>query len=277
MKNTLIGILLIVMLILCIGCQHADMDSLGGEDGNTENTEQKAENLENPSDYESIAPPQENVTIAIETETNEITNQPVISADPPRSIEVRSYEQLQEMKEMIACEDEAVVKQYLTGLYGGLVQSKDDLIAFVSLIEKIPYPSIIDGDITWISYMEGESVDTNCPYQKLDIMCESEDGDWVWLEYLLSEHDVEGKILKETTDKEEVSLITSPIISQDGKIMFHIETRVKHPALPGDYIQWVANMEGIFVRVNYYTADGSKIDSSILLNNVEISGIPADE
>ena len=284
MKKRISFVLIIGILVVCTGCYQTETDDLEMTNLNQDTTEYDTVKTGGGSAPEVSESTQktpvessDNSTIETETVTTDITNEPMDPGEPPRSIEVRSWQELLEMKEMIACEDDERVQQYLSGIDGGLVQSKDDLIAFVSLVEKNPHVDIIDGEITWISYMIGTSVDTNEPYEILYISTISDNGDWVRLEYLLSVKDVEGKIAKEASEKGTVSLITEPLCSKDGKITFHMETREKHPTDPGDVINWVANVEGIFTRVVYYTANASKVVTSNRLSEVEVSHVPTSE
>jgi hypothetical protein len=210
-----------------------------------------------------------------ETETTKPPEVSVDPQDPPLLIEVRSLQELLEMKEMIACEDETLVQQYIFGLAGGWAQNKDDLKAFVSLVEKVPYIPLIDGDITWISYMTGHSSDSDEPYGILYVTTHAENGDWVRLEYLLSEKNTEDKIAQEVSANETVSLITAPLITKDAKIAFHIETREPHPTKQGVMINWVANVNGIFTRIAYYTSSSNEVVTSELLEEIEISQIIA--
>lgn len=274
MKKTLLCILLMIVIVLAVGCQQADP----GLDNDTQITiEQNTESSETVPDTENVENTQENATTETDAVTNEPSSEPVSSGNPPWSLEVRSLQEFLKMKEMIACEDEELLQQYLLGLFGGLAQSKEDLIAFVSLVEKIPYVDIIDGEITWISYMMGTSVDTNEPYETLYISIKAENGDWVNLVYLLSEKNVDGEIAKETSEKQSVSLISEPLCSKDGKITLNIETRDKRPDNSGDVIAWVANVDGIFTRVSYYTANESKVVTSELFAELEVSHVPTSE
>ena len=279
MKNTIVLILVITLVCVCTGCMQENIVDSDGVNHNQETTMPTSEDCENANSEtvrETSAESSEASTSETEIVTTEISDEPTDPADPgepPTVIEVRSLEDLLMMKEMIACEDKELVQEYLAGW--GI--SKDDLISFVSLVETTPYVPLVEGKITWISYMTGISVDTNEPYKILYVSTETDDGDWVRLEYLLSVKDVEDKIARELADEGTKSLITSPLHSKDGKITFHIETREKHPTYPGDVINWVANVDGIFTRVVYYTTDADKVVTTDMLSKVEASQIPASE
>lgn len=293
MRKISLTILAIILMLACAGCQQTKTDHPEYSEENQETTMKKTQAQVTQPEWESSETTQEMPTedtetaqtTTVETETSALPSETIRQTEPPMpdppeppdSIEVRSMQDFAVMKEMIACEDEALVDQYLSGLYGGGAQSKDDLIAFVSLVEKTPYIAFLDGEIVWISLTKGKSVDTNTSYEVLYISTQASNGDWVRLEYLLSEKDVAGKIAKESAEEKDTSLITTPIRNQDGKITLHIETREKHPSDPGDVISWVANVDGIFTRVIYYTTNASKVDTASLLGELQITGISAND
>ena len=81
------------------------------------------------------------------------------------SIEVRSIEELETMRQMATSSDRAAVEEYLRSVSGA--DDQKDLIRFLALVDSVPYPVILEGDITWISYSFGNSVDTGKEYKIL--------------------------------------------------------------------------------------------------------------
>ena len=71
---------------------------------------------------------------------------------PNKYIAVRSVSELERMRGMSFCKDEATLNDYLITVEGGGAESKEDLTTFVSLSDSIPYVKLIDGEITFISY-----------------------------------------------------------------------------------------------------------------------------
>lgn len=207
---------------------------------------------------------------------NSAVNSILDSPMPGKGISIQSLEEFEEMKAMVTESDQNQLNKYLQRFNGSGIE-KNDLETFVALVESIPYINLIDGKISWISYSTGTSQDTGLTHKVLYVTAKASNGDWVRLEYLLSEKDVAGKIAKESAEEKDTSLITTPIRNQDGKITLHTETREKHPSDPGDVISWVANVDGIFTRVTYYTTNASKVDTASLLGELQITGISAND
>lgn len=57
---------------------------------------------------------------------------------PSPAISLRSLAKLDEMREMITCTDEEELNKYLRSIEGAGARSRDDLIAFVNMIESLP-------------------------------------------------------------------------------------------------------------------------------------------
>ena len=71
---------------------------------------------------------------------------------PLPTISLQSLAELENMREMVACEDEQALLDYLHSIVGGGAQSRQDLIDFLHLVDNTPYVQMIDGEITSLTY-----------------------------------------------------------------------------------------------------------------------------
>ena len=191
---------------------------------------------------------------------------------PGVDISVYSLDELDNMRKMVSSSNEEEWDDYMKSVSHGKAK-KEDFVYFLSLVDSIPYVRTIDGDITWLSYSSGQSVDTGKSYKVLYILTESPSGVWIRYEYVLSETNVSSRIEEVVRQKENESLITSPILSKDGKVTIVTETRHDHPSEPGVVILWNANVNGIYTVIYYYTPDADQVDASELFGKLSVGRI----
>ena len=172
------------------------------------------------------------------------------ASDPPPSISVRSTQELNTMRQMIACEDEAELMQYLSGIEGGGADSREDLKFFVDLIDSVPYVKWIEGDITWISYRISDVAET------LYISLETPNGDWTRIEYDLSLRDTEQEIEARLATQEVGERFSTPLRSGDGRILVYHEMRKAHPSGQGELITWLVGIDGMLANIVFYDSVG---------------------
>ena len=199
-------------------------------------------------------------------EDNTVINEPL----PNKSIEIRSIDSLNEMKEIMTCDDETQWNQYIESISDSGIQSKDDLLAFVKLVDALPQISILDGNITWICFSHNISEDTGKETNVLYVTTEAANGDWTRMEYILSVTNVSGKISEEKKAIGKNTLLTSSVKSSDGKLTLHIETRSPHKSGERTMIQWVGEAKGIFTRIYYYTSNPDDVNTGNLFGNIQI-------
>ena len=177
------------------------------------------------------------------------------------------------MKEMLACNDETRLEQYIQGIADSGVQSKDDLLAFVKMIDTLPQVPILDGDITWIRFSHSISEDTGKETNVVYVTTEAANGDWTRVEYVLSVSDVSKKISDEKISIGEGSVLNSIVKNSDENLILHIETRTPHPSGNGTMIQWIGEVDGIFTRIYYFTNNTGNVKTENLFNDMKISNI----
>lgn len=195
-------------------------------------------------------------------ESTEI-NQNVARNEPSdQTISVRSLDELNKMRKMILCNDEDTLRTYFQSIEGGSVNSKDDLIKFLSLIDSLPYLELIEGKIVWISYDKGVSEDTGTPYEFAYISSEASNGEWIRFEYNLSETDVSAKL------KEEKTVLSDPIRYADGMLTLYSKSTKNLSDRKGDIIRWVADIDGVLTNIVYYTLDEADVEK--VFNNIDI-------
>ena len=212
----------------------------------------------------------------VKNSSEETTSNEKITTDrilPSQTIEVRSLEEFNKMKEMSVCDDEAQLQRYFQSFMFNGPQSKEDLSAFVNLIDSMPIIPILDGNIVWICFSRDISEDTGKETTVVYISTEAANGDWTRIEYVFSVTDIPAKISAEKSEIENKFLLNSPIKNSDGNLTLHIETREPHPSGNGTMIQWVGETEGIFTRIFYFTNDPEKVNAENLFNDLQTANI----
>ena len=280
MKRMIICIIL-VLSVLFGGCQNVDVQESSLEQSDTNIETDPAEqipsvpNLDNSPTEGSLSSDMNIETDPAEQTSSEPNSDNPLTKGPlpSQTIEIQGLEKLNEMRKMVACGDETQLGQYVQSVADSGIQSKDDLIAFVKLIDALPHISVLDGSVTWICFSHSISEDTGKETNVVYVTTEAADGDWMRVEYVLSVADVSKKILDEKIQVGEESLLSSAVTSADGKLTFHIEMRSLHPSGRGTMIQWVGEADGIFTRIFYYTDNESDVKTEELFGTLEISDI----
>lgn len=197
---------------------------------------------------------------------------------PELSIEVRSMQEFEKMREMIDCEDEQALEEYLQGLGGYAVDSRQDLIDFVALAESMPCAWIIDGEVTYMSRVISTTVASNEPYDLFSAVIQAENGDWVNYRIFLNEDDPNAHLKSIKREVRKENLLDSPISTSDGRLTLHTETREPHASGTGDMITWWGELDGMVVEIRYCVSNADTVDTRQLLANLVVSELlpPAD-
>ena len=256
MKKVLITMMLIFAIFLS-ACQNV----VNQNDIPTQ-SDTKMEN--NQNDKENA--PNKQITSNSNSNDKSSTSDPL----PSQSIEVQGLEKLNEMREMLLCDDETRLEQYIQSVANSGVQSKDDLFAFVKIIDSLPQIPILDGNITWIRFSHSISEDTEKETNVVYITTETANGDWTRVEYVLSVTDVSQKISDEKVSIGKGSILNPPVKNSDGTLVIHVETRSPHPSGKGTMIQWIGDVDGIFTRIYYFTNNTGDVEAGTLFNKIQI-------
>ena len=185
-------------------------------------------------------------------------------------IEIRSAGELAKMREMANCSDAKLLEDYLQTSGSG-ARSKEELEQFIKLIDTVPYVSMIEGDLTWICHNVGKSIDTGKPFDILSVAIESENGEWVRIEYNLLVSDVSEKITSELKEMDASLVLTKPIQSKDKKITVYAENRKVQTA--GKSIWWTVDIDGIFARIIYGTDKMDTVKTQSVFSNCSVTDI----
>ena len=248
-------LILIALVFILTGCQKQPEDELqnntnGGEPENTTNG----------------------------SESDEITSDKMIYT----MIDIKSLEKLDEMKKVAQSEDEEAWDLFLEGInickgigaykLGGF--NREDLIAFLDLIDSLPILKLIDGKVIWINYEEGERPTTGEYYHSVIISTEAANGDCTMIEYQLSIDDIPARIeSRKTTEELAESILKTPLQTKDGRIKVYSEARKEHPSGIGDFITWILDLDGIYTGVIYYTKHADEVRANEVFQNVVIQSI----
>ena len=178
---------------------------------------------------------------------------------PLPSITLQSLAELETMREMIACEDEQVLNDYLHSITGGGAYSRQDLIDFLNLIDNTPYARFIDGEITSLTYNKTD--------ERFTVTVDAENGESVYVSYELGMSDVEKNMNKAARKLGKENLLSVPLTN--GHLTLYTETREPRSD-GGDVIRWQGVLDGIAVYIVYWVTDADTVDTAALLESLEI-------
>ncbi len=181
-------------------------------------------------------------------------------SDPPPTISLQSLAELKTMREMVDCEDEQVLLDYLHGITGGGAESRQDLIDFLNLVDNTPYARFIDGEITGLTYNKTDEC--------FSVSVEADDGESMYCNYQLGVSDVEKQMAKAARKLGRKNLLSAPLSTQDGRLTLYTETR--ELSSNGGVIRWQGVLDGIVVYIVYWVADTDAVDTAALLDRLEI-------
>ncbi len=185
-------------------------------------------------------------------------------------IEVHGAGELAKMREMANCSDAKLLEDYLQTSGSG-ARSKEELAQFIKLVDTVPYVSMIEGDLTWICHNVGKSIDTGKPFDILSVAIESENGEWVRIEYNLQVSDASEKITNELKEMDASLVLTKPIQSKDKKITVYAENRRVQEA--GKSIWCTADIDGMFARIIYGTEKMDTVKTQSVFSNCSVTDI----
>lgn len=189
---------------------------------------------------------------------------------PSRTIEIPNLEKFNEMKQIAECDDEKRLEQYILSISNSGIQSRNDLLSFVKLIDSLPHIPISGKSISLIRFSRSTAQDTGKETIAVHILSEVTNGDWARVEYVLSVVDVSGKIAEEKALIDKSSTLLSPVKTADGSLTLHIETRNPHPSGKGTMIRWTGEVAGIFMRIYYYTENAGDIKAEQLFGSMVV-------
>ena len=182
-------------------------------------------------------------------------------SNSPPTIRLQGLDELETMREMIACKDEQVLNEYLHNIAGGGAHSRQDLIDFVNLVESTPYVQVIDGEITDLTYYGTD--------ERFSVSAQAENGDSLMISYELGMSDVEKNMEKVARKLGKKNLLSAPLSTQDGRLTLYTETR--EPSSNGEVIRWQGVLDGVAVYIVYWVADADAVDTAALLETLKIA------
>ena len=208
---------------------------------------------------------------AIESETvvseNKSENDNHFSEPPYETINIYSIEELKKMREMLECEDEEQLQQYLDTLGSG-ARSKTDLEMFLTMADRFLYVNAVDGEVCLMHHSKGISIDTGKNTEVFYIAFKSTNGDWIRYEYLLS-----GKDMTNQATTEELSFFEKPLTDPSKKMVVLSENREVHPSGVGELVTWFAKIDGIDAYIVQYSSSPDQISVDAILKGTVVKGV----
>lgn len=207
------------------------------------------------------------------TDSGEDATEPPDVPDPPESIDLRSTAELEKMRDMILCQDEQELAQYLSSVMGGGAQSRQDLIDFVNLVDTTPFVHLLQGEITWLNYSKGVSVDTGESYETFYVTVEADNGEWVRCTYSWGEQDTAARLTAVLDALGGDMGMDGPVLTDDHRMLLMAQQREPHPSGTGDTVTWWGEVDGNFIEICYYVDSQKEVKASELFGSLEVTGI----
>ena len=211
--------------------------------------------------------------------TEPVTTEPVVIEPPPTEtphmIRLGSLAELDLMRDMILCEDEQELSQYLSSLnaMGQNAQSKQDLIDFVDLVDSTPFAKILDGEIISL----GIVMSPNSKYHTKNLFVEvkGENGDSISYTYLWSDISVSEHIQSALKTAGTNNLLQAPVQSADGRLTIYTEMREKLILGSKYRIQWWGELDGVFMEITYNVVKPEDVITSEVIGSLVMTSIVA--
>ena len=217
---------------------------------------QSEDNISNTATNEVL----NNTSNSTEKTSNEIYNEPF---PDKKVIDIHSLEELNKMREMLSCEDEEQLKEYLSNFGNAITNTKptkEDLEMFVSLADRFSFVNIVDGELILMHYSDGISIDTGKRVEVFYITLEAENGNWIRYEYLLSVKDPYTDI---TTDSQ---FFEKPLTGTNETIALLSEKREPDPFGVGEIVIWIADIDGTSAFIFQYSVAKDQIKADDIIN-----------
>lgn len=184
--------------------------------------------------------------------------------EPVEAIVLRNLEAYEQLYNMAQTEDEEALQQYLLSIEGGGADSREDIMDFLEVVERLPIPELIDGKVIYIQY-RAEAEDAT-------ITLMARDGSWIRITYYLY---ADSNSLEDRYESGEFadSQLDAPIYSNDNTNSVYNETRAPYPVGSGSEIVWDMQIAGVTTQIYYYTNHAETVDTQSLMQNLKLTNL----
>ena len=184
--------------------------------------------------------------------------------EPVEAIVLRNLEAYEQLYNMAQTEDEEALQQYLLSIEGGGADSREDIMDFLEVVERLPIPELIDGKVIYIQY-RAEAEDAT-------ITLMARDGSWIRITYYLY---ADSNSLEDRYESGEFadSQLDAPIYSNDNTNSVYNETRAPYPVGSGSEIVWDMQIAGVTAQIYYYTNDAALVDTQSVMKNLTLTNL----
>ena len=252
MKRFLVLLAFVGVFLMLFACGNIENNNLSELDSTSQST------VETPDSTSQSTETSTQNSVGGSTSDDSSQKEP-----PPREyITVHSVEELEKMRQMLDCKDETRFSQYLQSIKCSGQIGRQKLGTFVSIVDKIPYIKIVDGEISWINYSKGISQDTGKEVEVLYVTTKKSDDEWCRIEYYLIIEEVSTLISEDTP------LLPTTIKSNDGRIEVFTE-KIKNENI----ISWLVTIDNTVARVVYKTKDAVTVNAQEIYEDLYVSQI----
>lgn len=180
------------------------------------------------------------------------------------AIDIRSLDELLNMREMLLCTEEDQLKDYLAGLAG--TATKVGIEKLITLADGLQFVNIVDGELSWIRYRDGKNLNTDKKVEDFYIAFKAENGDWIRYEYYFTED------VNELYVSEDAQIFDKPLTGTNKRITILTEQRKPHPSGVGEWVIWTATIDGTSAFIHQYSTVVGQIKADAIINGNLITG-----
>lgn len=209
------------------------------------------------------------------TQGNDPSPSSVDDPVPPSSGDDTSYKrlyiyslrELEEIRSITLCGDESKVEEYLSAIDAFGINTKDELMEFLDVIDSLPVIELVDGDITRIYVYYDAKVGFYSAY----IITKAKDGSLTQMDYYLSVKDIEAEIQRaDYFNKPSSPEGIKNIQNTDKTVRVYYENKYDHFTGIGKRYYWTVSADNILVSYLYYTPDEHPLDAEELFSDAHI-------
>ncbi len=176
---------------------------------------------------------------------------------PNKNINVSALWELQEVRDIVAGKIPFPEDGWR---FGSGVDTVEDLAAFLTLVDSLPYVELVLGNISDITHARDTKTEPGV------VMVSEQEGSHTWarIEYNMEVSNIPAeieKVLKNTKAKR----LDEVAQNEDGTLKIYAELVEKYSPGSRMYYRWYGELKGLFVRVSYHIAGEDTVNVSEFL------------
>lgn len=186
--------------------------------------------------------------------------------EPFTTICLHSREELEELREVALNADDEALEAYLRRMGLMFYADREDLLALLETLDTLPYLPFLEGAPVSVAYLP--------QLPMLTVALEGENGERVELKYEIFFDNPERRMTYLQDLAAELPSLIEPFDCCDGRVTVYVEGRGRDRDGQIYVVFWYAVVDGILVRVDYYTDEPERIVAEEIFDGLEIGTVP---